>query len=116
MQAPASAGEVIFQIFDAISFSLAYFIGAAILLSVSDPRLLLIPLLGWFALYGWLVALDCHACRASLESRIRRAFPSDRAGWWMPTRTFTQSRCSRTMKKNSIMRKKRSKTRGGRFS
>ena len=54
MQAPASAGEVIFQIFDAISFSLAYFIGAAILLSVSDPRLLL-PLLGWFALYGWLV-------------------------------------------------------------
>ncbi|MGD9294259.1 MAG: ABC transporter ATP-binding protein [Roseobacter sp.] len=54
MQAPASAGEVIFQIFDAISFSLAYFIGAAILLSVADPRLLL-PLLGWFALYGWLV-------------------------------------------------------------
>ena len=54
MQAPASAGEVIFQIFDAISFSLAYFIGAAILLSISDPRLL-IPLLAWFALYGWLV-------------------------------------------------------------
>ena len=54
MQAPASAGEVIFQIFDAISFSLAYFIGAAILLSASDPRLL-IPLLAWFALYGLLV-------------------------------------------------------------
>ncbi|MEE4186840.1 MAG: ABC transporter ATP-binding protein, partial [Roseobacter sp.] len=54
MQAPASAGEVIFQIFDAISFSLAYFIGAAILLSTSDPRLL-IPLLGWFVLYGALV-------------------------------------------------------------
>ncbi|MEM9575595.1 MAG: ABC transporter ATP-binding protein [Pseudomonadota bacterium] len=54
MQAPAAAGEVIFQIFDAISFSLAYFIGAAILLSVSDPRLL-IPLLAWFVLYGWLV-------------------------------------------------------------
>ncbi|MEM1073655.1 MAG: ABC transporter ATP-binding protein [Pseudomonadota bacterium] len=54
MQAPASAGEVIFQIFDAISFSLAYFIGAAILLSTSDPRLL-IPLLAWFALYGWLM-------------------------------------------------------------
>ncbi len=54
MQAPAAAGEVIFQIFDAISFSLAYFIGAAILLSISDPRLL-IPLLVWFVLYGWLV-------------------------------------------------------------
>ena len=54
MQAPASAGEVIFQIFDAVSFSLAYFIGAAILLSTSDPRLL-IPLLAWFVLYGCLV-------------------------------------------------------------
>ena len=54
MQAPASAGEVIFQIFDAISFSLAYFIGATILLSTSDPRLL-IPMLGWFILYGLLV-------------------------------------------------------------
>ncbi|MFK7764232.1 MAG: ABC transporter ATP-binding protein [Roseobacter sp.] len=54
MQAPASAGEVIFQIFDAVSFSLAYFIGAAFLLSTSDPRLL-IPLLGWFFLYGCLV-------------------------------------------------------------
>ena len=54
MQAPASAGEVIFQIFDAISFSLAYFIGAAVLLSSSDPRLL-IPLLFWFVLYGALV-------------------------------------------------------------
>ncbi len=54
MQAPAAAGEVIFQIFDAISFSLAYFIGAAVLLSISDPRLL-IPLLVWFLLYGALV-------------------------------------------------------------
>ncbi len=54
MQAPASAGEVIFQIFDAVSFSLAYFIGAAFLLSTSDQRLL-IPLLMWFALYGLLV-------------------------------------------------------------
>ena len=53
MQAPSAAGEVIFQIFDAISFSLAYFIGAAILLSTSDPRLLM-PLLGWFFLYGLL--------------------------------------------------------------
>lgn len=54
MQAPASAGEVIFQIFDAIAFALAYFLGAAILLSTSDPRLLL-PLLIWFGLYALLV-------------------------------------------------------------
>lgn len=54
MQTPPAAGEVVFQVFDAISFSLAYLLGAAILLSTSDPRLL-IPLLGWFALYGLLL-------------------------------------------------------------
>ncbi|WP_300032987.1 ABC transporter ATP-binding protein [uncultured Roseobacter sp.] len=54
MQTPPAAGEVVFQVFDAISFSLAYLLGAAILLSTSDPRLLL-PLLIWFGLYGWLV-------------------------------------------------------------
>jgi len=55
MQTPPAAGEVVFQVFDAISFSIAYLIGAAILLSTSDPRLLL-PLLAWFVLYGCLVA------------------------------------------------------------
>ncbi len=54
MQTPPAAGEVIFQVFDAISFSLAYLIGAAILLTSSDTRLLL-PLLGWFVLYGFLI-------------------------------------------------------------
>jgi ATP-binding cassette subfamily B multidrug efflux pump len=54
MQTPPAAGEVVFQVFDAISFSLAYLIGAAILLSIADPRLML-PLLIWFLLYGCLV-------------------------------------------------------------
>ncbi|MDK3017883.1 ABC transporter ATP-binding protein [Pseudodonghicola flavimaris] len=54
MQTPPAAGEVIFQVFDAISFSLAYFIGAGVLLMAADPRLLL-PLLGWLVLYGLLV-------------------------------------------------------------
>ena len=54
MQTPPAAGEVVFQVFDAISFSIAYLIGAAILLTTSDPRLLL-PLLAWFVLYGLLV-------------------------------------------------------------
>jgi ATP-binding cassette subfamily B multidrug efflux pump len=54
MQTPPAAGEVVFQTFDAISYSLAYLIGAAILLSTSDWRLL-VPLLIWFALYGGLV-------------------------------------------------------------
>ena len=54
MQTPPAAGEVVFQAFDAISYSLAYMIGAAILLSTSDIRLL-VPLLGWCFPYGALV-------------------------------------------------------------
>ncbi|MCG6558603.1 ABC transporter ATP-binding protein/permease [Ruegeria sp. 1NDH52C] len=54
MQTPPAAGEVVFQVFDAISFSLAYLIGAAVLLMAADARLLL-PLLIWFALYALLV-------------------------------------------------------------
>ncbi len=55
MQTPPAAGEAIFQVFDAIAFSLAYFVGAAVLLAGADPRLML-PLLIWLALYAWLVA------------------------------------------------------------
>ncbi len=55
MQTPPAAGEVVFQVFDAISFALAYMIGAAILLIAADARLLL-PLLVWFAFYAALVA------------------------------------------------------------
>ncbi|MGJ8546110.1 MAG: ABC transporter ATP-binding protein [Sulfitobacter sp.] len=51
MQTPPAAGEVVFQVFDAISYSLAYMIGAAILLIYADARLLL-PLVIWLGLYG----------------------------------------------------------------
>ncbi|MAQ85930.1 MAG: multidrug ABC transporter ATP-binding protein [Maritimibacter sp.] len=54
MQTPMSAGEAIFQVFDAITFALAYLVGAAVLLWGADVRLV-IPLLGWFVLYGLLV-------------------------------------------------------------
>nr|WP_207186507.1 ABC transporter ATP-binding protein [Rhodobaculum claviforme] len=54
MQTPPAAGESVFQVFDALSFALAYVAGAALLLAGADPRLVL-PLLIWFALYGWLV-------------------------------------------------------------
>jgi len=54
MQTPPAAGEAVFHVFDAITFALAYLVGAAILLLDADPRLLL-PLVGWFALYGLLV-------------------------------------------------------------
>ncbi|WP_170361026.1 ABC transporter ATP-binding protein [Ruegeria arenilitoris] len=72
MQTPPAAGEAVFQVFDAISFSLAYLIGAAILLMAADPRLLL-PLLIWFALYAllvrWTVARVGPASKAASDAR-----------------------------------------------
>ena len=55
MQTPPAAGEVVFQVFEAISFSLAYLIGAGILLATSDVRLL-VPLIAWFVLYSFLIS------------------------------------------------------------
>jgi ATP-binding cassette subfamily B multidrug efflux pump len=57
----------VFQVFDAITFSLAYLVGAAILLFGADPRLLL-PLMVWFALYGF-----CCAGRSCVSARPRKA-------------------------------------------
>ena len=72
MQTPPAAGEAVFQIFDAIAFALAYIIGAAILLSASDPRLLL-PLVIWFALYialvRWTVKRVGPASKAASDAR-----------------------------------------------
>ncbi|NNE52237.1 MAG: ABC transporter ATP-binding protein [Sulfitobacter sp.] len=72
MQTPPAAGEVVFQTFDAISYSLAYLVGAAILLSTSDWRLLL-PLLGWFVLYGalmrWTILRVGPASQAASDAR-----------------------------------------------
>ena len=41
MQTPPAAGEAMFQVFDAITFSIAYVVGAALLLMDADPRLVL---------------------------------------------------------------------------
>lgn len=72
MQAPPAAGEAVFQVFDAITFALAYLVGAAILLADGDPRLML-PLLVWFALYVWLMkwtmARVGPASKASSDAR-----------------------------------------------
>ena len=54
MQTPTSAGDAIFQVFDALTFSIAYLIGAVVLLTQADPRLA-VPLLIWFGLYFMLV-------------------------------------------------------------
>ncbi|WP_299563068.1 ABC transporter ATP-binding protein [uncultured Sulfitobacter sp.] len=72
MQTPPAAGEVVFQAFDAISFSLAYLIGAAILLTTSDARLL-IPLVVWFVLYffltRWAIRRIGPASKAASDAR-----------------------------------------------
>jgi ATP-binding cassette subfamily B multidrug efflux pump len=72
MQTPLSGGEAVFQIFDAITFALAYLVGAAILLFGADPRLLL-PLLAWFVLYGfllrWTIVRIGPASQASADAR-----------------------------------------------
>jgi len=54
MQTPPAAGEAIFHIFDAITFSIAYLVGAAFLLWGADIRLV-VPLIGWFVLYLFLL-------------------------------------------------------------
>jgi len=72
MQTPPAAGEVVFQVFDAISFSIAYFIGAGILLMTADPRLML-PLALWLALYAllinWTVRRVGPASKAASDAR-----------------------------------------------
>ena len=72
MQTPTAAGDAIFQVFDAITFALAYLIGAAVLLFDADARLLL-PMLGWIVLYGALVRWTMRrigpASKASSDAR-----------------------------------------------
>jgi len=72
VQTPPAVGEVVFQVFDALTFSFAYIIGALILLGDSDPRLIL-PLLIWGVLYGflirWVVRKITPASEASSDAR-----------------------------------------------
>lgn len=72
MQTPPAAGEAVFQVFDAITFALAYLVGAAVLLMDADPRLLA-PLAIWFGLYAvlvrWTVRRIGPASKASSDAR-----------------------------------------------
>ena len=72
MQTPPAAGEVVFQLFDAITFAIAYIIGAIILLGDADMRLIL-PLLVWLIPYlfllRWVVRRIGPASEASSNAR-----------------------------------------------
>lgn len=72
MQTPPAAGEVVFQLFDAITFSIAYLVGAAILLSSADPRLIL-PMMIWLVPYlillRWVIRRIGPASKAASDAR-----------------------------------------------
>ena len=55
MQTAPAVGAAVFQIFDAVSFSIIYMIGALVMLAQMDLRLA-VPLLVWLALYIALMA------------------------------------------------------------
>ncbi|OSP54628.1 ABC transporter ATP-binding protein [Pseudoruegeria sp. SK021] len=72
MQAPPAAGEAVFQVFDALSFAIAYFIGATLILGDADPRLA-VPLIVWLALYAgltrWTMTRVGPASKAASDAR-----------------------------------------------
>jgi ATP-binding cassette subfamily B multidrug efflux pump len=74
VQMPAATGDLMFQIMDAMTFTVAYMIGAGILLANADPRLL-IPLGLWLVLYicllKWSLTRIRPASRASSSARSK---------------------------------------------
>ncbi|MGL4308956.1 MAG: ABC transporter ATP-binding protein [Paracoccaceae bacterium] len=72
MQTPPAAGDAVFQTFDAVAFALTTVVGAAIMLSGADPRLLL-PLVLWAIGYGfllrWTIRNAGPAAKASSDAR-----------------------------------------------
>ena len=72
MQTPPAAGEVVFQLFDAITFSMAYIVGAAFLLGEADMRLI-IPMMCWLIPYlfllRWVVKRIGPASEAASNAR-----------------------------------------------
>ncbi len=74
MQTPSSAGEVVFQLFDALTYAAAYVIAAAILLGQADIRLV-IPLLMWLIPYlvllRWVVRRIGPASEAASNARSK---------------------------------------------
>jgi ATP-binding cassette subfamily B multidrug efflux pump len=72
MQTPPAAGEAVFQVFDAITFSLAYIVGAVVILGQADARLML-PLIVWLVAYAalmrWAIKRVQPASEAASDAR-----------------------------------------------
>jgi ATP-binding cassette subfamily B multidrug efflux pump len=83
MQTPRSAGEVVFHVFDALAYALAYVVGALFLLMNSNT-LLLFPLLIWVIAYVFLLryvvrrvepaSKDSSNARSELNGRVVDAY------------------------------------------
>lgn len=71
-QTPPAAGEAMFQVFDAMTFAVGFFVGTGIVLVTGDVRLLL-PLAIWFvgylALVRWVVARVGPASQKASDAR-----------------------------------------------
>ena len=81
MQTPPAAGEAVFQVFDAITFAVAYLVGAAVLLA--ERRSAAGGAAAWS---GWrstslLVRWTMRAGRPGVQGRVGRAQRGDRRGW-----------------------------------
>lgn len=74
VQMPAALGDLVFQVMNAMTFTVAYMVGAGILLANAHP-LLLIPLSLWLILYvallRWSLKRVRPAARASSSARSR---------------------------------------------
>ena len=72
MQTPPAAGSVVFQLFDAIAFAVAYVIAAAFLLGQADMQLV-IPLMCWLVPYlfllRWVLTRITPASEAASHAR-----------------------------------------------
>ena len=83
MQTPRSAGEVVFHVFDALAYALAYVVGALFLL-MNANTLLLFPLLVWVTAYIFLLryvvrrvepaSKDSSNARSELNGRVVDAY------------------------------------------
>ncbi len=78
MQTAPAAGEAVYQVFDAMVYALIYLIGALVLLTSSDPRLV-IPFLIWVVAYVLLARyLIPRMARASQEFSDARSLITGR--------------------------------------
>ena len=72
MQTPPAAGEAVFQVFDAITFSIAYVVGAVVILGQADAWLML-PLIAWLVAYAalmrWAIKRVQPASEAASDAR-----------------------------------------------